>query len=390
MKRLKSKTSDFVALCCGVVFALVLGEILLRIYFGKNERFYVHKPNISVEFTVPDSLIPDIAGSVRFSTNAQGMRGQDYPRDHRTYRILAVGGSTTMCSFLDDAKTWPALVQKNLNVTADGRDVWVGNIGKDGVSTRSHMQQMMNFVPQFELDAILLLIGINDLSLKLVQQENYDPDFLSDPKNRRKQVLRTFAIVPDSFHPLYKHFGFWKLARRTKSYLKHHTTFEENAETLLRWRNYRKVGKEIDVMPDLTAALQEYASNLSQIIELAEQLEVRIIFMTQPVLWHDNMNAEETAALIAGFYGNPGELEEPLYYSPEILQAGIDMFNDKLKQVCREQSSECIDLAGMIPQNLQVFYDDCHYTEYGAELVAETVAAYLKNAPPFSEELSVR
>src|SRR4051812_962072 len=47
------------------------------------------------------------------STNRWGMRGDEPPRDWEDWNTLfAVGSSTTLCYHLDDAKTWPYLLQQ--------------------------------------------------------------------------------------------------------------------------------------------------------------------------------------------------------------------------------------------------------------------------------------
>ena len=71
------------------------------------------------------------------------------------------------------------------------------------------------------------------------------------------------------------------------------------------------------------------------------------------------------------------------HYSAAALAAFLKLYNEKLLQVSQQLHIECIDLAAAIPQNLQVFYDDCHFTELGAELVAGVVAEYLKARLPF-------
>ena len=376
--------ANLIALLIGTLLALLLGCILLETYFGKNNLHFIHQPNLSQEIYPPKEIVRGHQIKIRFSTNQQGMRGVDYPKVLDTYRILTMGGSTTLCAYLDDDKTWPALVQKMLKITADSCMVWLGNIGKDGLTTRNHVLQMLYFIPQYPVDAILILAGINDLVARLWFHEKYDPHFLEDENNRRFLMFATFSRLPDwKIFPFYKRFGLWKLARRVRRYLENRLDQEENIARFLQWRSYHQTGRKISTAPNLTSALQEYEANIRKIVELAERNNTRIIFMTQPVLWHGNMTQEEKNVLLFGFIGDPCFLADHAHYSSEVLAACMKLYNEKLLQLCQQLNVEAIDLASMLPQSLEVFYDDCHFTDLGAELVANVVVDYLKNKPSF-------
>lgn len=378
---------NFAALFWSCSFALLFSEIALRFYFGDLDFYAMHDPNIAVTNQLPAGLIRGVREKFRYSINRQGMRGDDYPENSSTYRILTMGGSTTICSFLDDSKAWPALVQKKLPRTADDRAVWVGNIGKSGLTTRSHVLQMAYLTPQYPADAILVLTGINDLVMRIWNDESYDPHFLDNVANKRVLMFKTFTILPDSLYPFYKRFGLWKLARRAKSYSRNYVSGESLLAEIKRSRDLLRYGRAIDTLPDLANALEEYAGNLAQIIQAARQQNLRLIMMTQPVWWNPRLTAEERASLLPlGSIGYSAPSIKYDYYSVEILAECMRLYNDKLVSTCRQFGVECIDLASRVPQTTQVFYDDCHFTEFGAELVADIVVDYFGGMPPFQNE----
>jgi lysophospholipase L1-like esterase len=359
----------------------------VRIYLGDLNFYAMHDPNIAVTNQLPPGLIRGVREKFRYSINRQGMRGDDYPESSSTYRILTMGGSTTICSFLDDAKAWPALVQKKLPRTADGRAVWVGNIGKSGLTTRSHVLQMAHLTPQYPADAILVLAGINDLVLRIWGDENYDPHFLDNTENKCKLMFNTFTILPDSLYSFHKRFGLWKLARRVKSYSRNYISEKSLFAEIKRSRDLLRYGRAIDTLPDLENALEEYAGNLVQIMQAAKQQNLRLIMMTQPVWWNPGLTAAERASLLPlGSIGYAAPSIKYDYYSVEILAECMRLYNDKLVSACQQFGVEYIDLASSVPQTAQVFYDDCHFTEFGAELVADIVVDYLDGDPPFQNE----
>ena len=96
----------------------------------------------------------------RFSTNSLGIRGPEFsPAD--TYRILCVGGSTTECLYLDDAKTWPAVLMQILNDPEPG--IWVGNVGRSGTTAPQHALLLSQLPEARQVDCWVVLCGINDM-----------------------------------------------------------------------------------------------------------------------------------------------------------------------------------------------------------------------------------
>ncbi len=58
----------------------------------------------------------------------------------------------------------------------------------------------------------------------------------------------------------------------------------------------------------------------------------------------------------------------------------LNLFNEELLKICAsEDSAVCFDLASEIPHSESYFYDRWHFTELGAELVAEKLAEFLKS-----------
>ena len=73
------------------------------------------------------------------------------------------------------------------------------------------------------------------------------------------------------------------------------------------------------------------------------------------------------------------------YYSAEALAETMAVYNDILIGICRERGVECVDMESALPKTAKVFYDDAHYTELGASLVADRLAEYLLDTEPLSE-----
>ncbi len=50
-------------------------------------------------------------------------------------------------------------------------------------------------------------------------------------------------------------------------------------------------------------------------------------------------------------------------------------FNQRLIDICRSKKVTCINLE--LPHSSDAFYDDCHFNENGADLVANQLFQYL-------------
>jgi len=371
----------------GVCVALLLGEILLRVLLPKADEYYVRPPHMKRIFRPMPSVMSGVEGESRFFTNSIGLRGDELTREFG-YRILAVGGSTTECLYLDQDEAWPQLLQAKLNEAGRERKVWVGNAGRSGLNSRDHVVQLKYLLKQYDdMDAVVLLVGVNDLASRLKQDESYDPNFMSRADAEPILIARNFSVVPDPALPFYKKTALWRLLRDAKSAVirarnNEGETQDATGVAYVKWREYRRDSPSIRrTLPDLKPTLEEYARNLNTIIDLARAKPVRLILLTQPTLWRRDMSADLSGLLWMGGVGNFQREAGNEYYSADALADGMALYNETLLKVCRERGAECIDLAALVPKDTTAFYDDCHFNEGGAQKVAEAIAAYLKATP---------
>lgn len=370
-----------------LIVALIGGEIGLRLYLPAADKYYVWPPKLHVVFKPAPEVFPGLEGESHFITNSEGIRGDEFSKDD-DYRILAIGGSTTESLYLDQREAWPYLLQEQLNNANRNLKVWVGNVGKSGHSTREHVLQMEYLLAQYpQIDAVIMLIGANDFSLRLNGQPPFDPNYLDSPNKHLQQINRAFAVLPtwNPNQPYYTYTATWRLVDKIwQARVKANTVADIDVEDGLGWnyverRNYRKNAQFSSDLPDLSGGLAEYEANINYLINLAGVYDVRLILMTQPSLWRTDLTPAEEDLLWAG-YGP----DRRFFYTVKALIAGINTYNDKLLEICTRQQVECIDLAGAIPKDATVFYDDMHFNESGAMQVAEVVTDYLLNLGPFT------
>ena len=385
----REKLYKVALLLISFTIAIAIGEMSLRIF--STNTYYVWTPNLKMTFRLLPRIMPGISGESRFYLNSFGIRGDDFS-DGQQYRILAIGGSTTECLFLDESEAWPYLLQEMMNAKLGKPKIWVGNVGKSGLNTRHHILQVQKLLPQYpEIDAIILLIGINDLHQRLSLDVNYVPYSLESPGYRVKLFSKAFSEVPMQYTtnvPLYKRTEIWHRLLKIKERLlksdshKGHVQ-DDSGNIYITWRwNRLNAGGIMDVLPDLTSALEEYAQNVNTIVDFATDRGVRVVLVTQPVLWRPDLPGELRSLLWMGGIGDFQAQSGKEYYSVKALSAAMKKYNETLLTVCRNREVECIDLASLLPKDTTIFYDDVHFNEGGARKTAVILADYLLQHDP--------
>ncbi len=345
-----------------------VGLTLLGFEFAARSlvRPYVYAPNQTRAFNPDPAVMPGTARPARFTTNREGIRAA--PWDGGAYKILCVGGSTTICTYLDDEAAWPAVLGKRLSEVAGGRRYWVGNVGKAGLDSYHHVELIERLPEAAAVDCIVVLLGVNDLHHALT----YSPE-----------VLRTVVAsqVFDSGGPLNPTVPLFKqfLSYRTALALVHRlrSTIQLGEEDPLgmvyaeRRRRRHAARKDLPI-PPLEPPLAVLRDNLARIADVCARRGIRLVLVTQPTLWQDPMPPELEATTWVRPHGLSGRT-----YRSEDLARAMDSFNQVILEFARSRGLDVVDLASRVPKDTDYFYDHEHFTIRGSELVAEQVAEHL-------------
>jgi len=378
-----------------VLWSLIVGvgvaEVAVRVFV--DDGYYVWPPGYETNFHPNPEIVHGVSPRARITINSDGVRGDLFGPDPQ-YRLLAVGGSTTMGLFLDDTEAWPHLAQNRLNAVLGPGAVWVGNVGRPGHTSVQNAPQIDRLLEQHpQIDAILVMIGANDLLVRLTFH-HFPPSLRTSPwfstDRRDAPLLGAFAYVPKgSFQAPW--YGRTSLGHFLAMRLRHFelaptAVVNADASNIRHWRGFRRGASQyLDQLPDLRAMLSSYARNLGRVVEIVRKHEARIVFVTQPSLWREDLTEAQQALLWAG--GPPLDrlAKDEKYYSVSALAEGMERFNAQLLESCRELDLECIDLAAQVPRETTMFFDGVHFTEAGSRRVASVVVDYLLASPPLSE-----
>jgi lysophospholipase L1-like esterase len=338
---------------------LVIAEVILSLSNIFPNDYYTNTPNTSDTYSENPSKIDGISGFYEMAFDALGSRSvSDYSKG--AHKIVALGGSTTICSVLTQEKTWTALLDKKL-----GDSYWVGNFARSGNSSNHHVLQFQHILDKPELKdtkIVLMLVGVNDCRGYLISKDKY----MHMPNIDVKKSA--FKHVPNSELPFLRRLTLFKLAKQAEQKIRFYTQPRRPLDYL---EKYESQIEPITKLPDLTDGLNHYEHNLEKIIKEAEKRDISIVFITQPTLWQKNLSDKYKTLLAARSHYN----KTPLY-TGEALNKIMTIFNKRLMTVCNTYNIPVIDL--QLPKNQTIFYDDMHFNESGAEAVAEKVNSFLK------------
>lgn len=384
MKRRFQQAALFVG---SLVLFLAIAEAAARLWLP--EGYYVWPPHFRETFSLDLDVLKGASHESNLTINAQGMRGDPLPEGER-YRLLAIGGSTTICTYLDDGDAWPHLVQRRLEDALGKNSVWVGNVGRPGHITAHHRLQLEKLLAQYpEIDAVLILVGINDMLSRISSLR--DPIALPPPGSNQ-QLRGVFSIFPgwDADSPWYRRTRIaqllttrsWSLpGQRAQGPL-----VDARGEFVLRARDHRRQARSfLEELPGLPDGLAVYQRSLNQIVDAAQAAGVRLIFLTQPTLWREGLTAEEEASLWMGGPRFDRLAPGAEFYSVRALADGMARYNQTLLRVCRERGVECIDVASQLSRDGVVFWDDAHFTVEGSRRLAQLVSDYLRAQAPLAQ-----
>ena len=387
-----------------ILLSLLLAELVLRFIYPAQTYYFVWQPNLQHTFTPDPAIIEGVKSPSSFTINSYGVRtdadeirhGEEalwfWQRKGKTDSVwaawccLCLGGSTTECLYLDDKATWPAQLEK---MSCNGpKSMWcplMGNIGKSGSTSRENYVQLKYCVPQYKkVSDVILMVGLNDLVKRLSQDTLFDNSFHFTQASEDSFVTKIFLKQGRGIG-----FTWW---RRTALFYVLQKAFhhrngvawqqmeDDKGEVYKTWReNRQNAAIVIDTLPDLTTALNEYVRNLNLMIDEAQKQKLQITFVNQSALWKDTMTENELAMLWMGGTGNFQVEKRHSYYSPKALRHGLNLYNEKLAEVCAKRNVLLIDIDSKLPHNASTFYDDCHFTITGAQKVGQIVFEGMKN-----------
>jgi hypothetical protein len=119
---------------------------------------------------------------------------------------------------------------------------------------------------------------------------------------------------------------------------------------------------------------KDYQEFILKIIEVCKINKISCYFVTQPTAY----SLDASKNLQERFWMTPPNANWTLSLT-ELIGVS-NLYNDWLLKIAHENQVNACDLGNKIPPQVQYFYDDCHFNEGGAILVAKYISQCMIDA----------
>jgi lysophospholipase L1-like esterase len=351
-----------------VSLILVLGfcELVLRIYNPLGFRIKGNKiilPINKKEIIHHEHGLGKLDQVVIHQRNSLGFRGPEPPANFaKDLTIITVGGSTTECFDLAEDKTWPHVL--GLKLQHDFTHLWLNNAGLSGNSTFGHYILLQDYLLRLQPKVIILLVGINDLGLR--SERNFDQEIHGIKFRSLERFLGSAAVhseVATAVLNLYR-FYFPKSVM-----INNHNDPHETDLRKLPSFEVSKAAQTAIMKDHQDHYVGPYRQRLEKLLAICREHNIIPVLLTQPVLYGKSVDPTTGVNLELKFVAQ--DMDGATGWQV------LELYNNVTRQVGRDQGALVIDLAREMPKDSRYYFDLLHYTNAGADKVADIIAAQL-------------
>jgi lysophospholipase L1-like esterase len=366
-KKKNSLWSNLKALFFGVFIALLLVEIILRVFHPIPFRIKHGKIVLPAnqKLTRENSYSKKLEPAIYYSRNSIGLRGEEYPKDPQHFiKIVTIGGSTTECSYNSDSLTWAEVMKRELKQKINA-NIWVNNAGLDGTSTMGHLLMLQEHIIPLHPDYVLFLVGLNDTENDT--EHNFD-------------IYHSTGINTNSIKEFFR-----SLIKKTET--------GALLENLYRYRlayNKGLVHREVDYSKqekldiDSSAIAKRLAAQSPYLVAYKKRVlgldsvcrtnHIKAIFLTQPALFGSFTDPQTGIDF--------SELKTWENKNASLDGKILELYNNVLLELQRDGKITAINMAQAMPKNSKLYYDFTHYTTEGTQVfggkLSDSLLQYIK------------
>ncbi|MEO5377097.1 MAG: SGNH/GDSL hydrolase family protein [Magnetococcus sp. DMHC-6] len=366
---MKNTFKNMVALLIGLIVSFLIAEVVVRYFYADKIRIRGEKLSLArnLRMVIDNHTIPGLDPVVLHSKNSLGFRGPPLPEHPDAYyKIITVGGSTTESTYISDGKTWPDLLTKKIETNF--KNIWLNNAGLEGHSTFGHKILLEDsFFREIHPQMILFLIGINDMrrsDLVIGDQrtlKQHDTPWIELPLEMQVRTI-LFQIVD---HSELSNFllNLYRYLKAKRQGIIHHTIDVKQLPLQeLPTQHYK------EVLASNAELVTKYQERVLHLIHLSREMKSVPVFITQPSLLGCETDTDTGVNLAQVRVGQDNGC---------LRWQELELYNDALRKLSRQQSVYLIDLAKEFPHRSSYFYDFYHFNNAGSEAVANIISQRL-------------
>ena len=344
-------------------FGFLLLEIALRIidpfdFTVKGDRIVLPA---NKTYAFENKVNPRLDPSILVKKNSLGFRGPEPTADFaQRFTVIAVGGSTTFCDMLTEGKTWTDLLAVRLQ--KDFPTIWMNNAGLTGHSTIGHLTLLKEHVLRIKPKVILFLVGVNDIGTDhaWIYDDNilkWRFDFYS-ARAFAQSLARNIEVLNVSVNLYRAHLA------KTRNLVYFDLDLKKQPQI-----DVPDAVRERVIAENKKEGVPAYRSRIEELESLCRQNNITAIFITQPALYGPVVDDVTGVDL--------GKMEFGKDRDGALMWDRLELYNDQLRQLAKEGRIDVIDLARLMPKSYRYYSDSIHFTNAGAEKIAELLAGPL-------------
>jgi hypothetical protein len=352
-------TEKIIYLCLPRIFIPLLYSVILFLIFTRDRKLaqnigvLLSTLSICSLIAVPIIYISKTGGRNKKIIEQYHPYLQLKPKDSdtlnfldgkRAIKIFCLGGSTT--EFKDSKKVgWTERLQKELRKYYNSDSIFIFNFGRQWYNSLHTLINYETNLRYHKPDVIIVMDNINDFI------QNADFSYLSLGKFRQ-DYGHFIGPVVDIINS--KNTG---LLGRTR----------------IKFRNmwYYNIPPRTIIEQDSFPGLEPFTRNLNTLIDLASLDSTKIILLTQPNIYSENMDKELHKVCVTVNYEGAGK-DKMWGYRTGYM--GMNQYNERIKEISEKRKTYFIDLEKFVPKSLIYFKDEVHYTDISFDIVSKSLA----------------